>query len=356
MFSTLKLHFKQNKPLVMATLLSLLLHMLFLVDSTLQLPDTINDEQSFLKMRLVNLPAEKAAIPIKQSTSKAKPEKKTTKPEQTHPTIQPTPATPVTEETYSAPVAEAVTEPVTETMPTEIAAVDNIVALPAEIIPPPLPYQYVETAFDVYRNNDKSPAGKTLITFHLDQNNNYAIKSVTEANGLASIFFDTLQQKSEGVVNADGLRPNYYSYAYGNKKSQIANFAWSDGILVLHTAKGTKTETLSAGTQDLLSFMYQFMFKPPLESLSITMTNGKNLRTYTYSFEGEEFIETSFSSNLKTVHLIKTGSEEEKTEIWLAVDYKYLPIKIRKTEKDGSTVEQIMTNISTELMQQQNDE
>lgn len=356
MFSTLKLHFKQNKPLVMATLLSVLLHTLFLIDSTLQLPDDIDDNHAFIKMRIVSLPTEKITIPIKQSTSKAKPEKKTTKPEQTQPTIQPTPATPLAEETYSAPVAEAITEPVTETMPTEIAAADNTVALPAEVIPPPLPYQYVETAFDVYRNNDKSPAGKTLITFHLDQNNNYAINSVTEATGLASIFFDTLQQKSAGVVNADGLRPNYYSYAYGNKKSQIANFAWSDGILVLHTAKGTKTETLSAGTQDLLSFMYQFMFKPPLESLTVTMTNGKNLRTYTYSFDGEALIDSRFGLGLKTIHLTKAGSDDDKTEIWLAVDYKYLPVKIRKTEKDGSSVEQIMTNISTELMQQQNSE
>jgi hypothetical protein len=78
------------------------------------------------------------------------------------------------------------------------------------------------------------------------------------------------------------------------------------------------------------------------------MTNGKNLRTYAYSFEGEEMIDTKFSRHLKTVHLVKTGSEEDKTEIWLATDYKYLPIKIRKTEKDGTTVEQIMTNISTD--------
>ena len=354
MFSTLTLHFKQNKPLVTATLLSLLLHMLFLVDSTLQLPDTINDEHSFLNMRLVNLPAEKAAIPIKQTPRKSKPDTRARQPDQIKPdTIDPIAAAPIAEEPHNAPATDQVSEP---TLTDTVTSENLIASVPTEDTPPPTPYQHVETEFDVYRNNDKSPAGKTLITFHLDQNNNYAIKSVTEANGLASIFFDTLQQKSEGVVNADGLRPNYYSYAYGNKKSQIANFAWSDGILVLHTAKGTKTETLSAGTQDLLSFMYQFMFKPPLESLSITMTNGKNLRTYTYSFEGEEFIETSFSSNLKTVHLIKTGSEEEKTEIWLAVDYKYLPIKIRKTEKDGSTVEQIITNISTELMQQQNDE
>ena len=342
MFSTFKLHFKQNKPLIIATLLSLILHALFLIESPLQLPHTINDEHSFLKMRLVNLPAEKAAIPIKHTSRKAKPDKQATQTNQKHHnTITPI-AAPEAEELHNAPATEQISEPAS----TDTLAPDDATS---EVAPPPIPYEYVETEFDVYRNNDKSPAGKALITFKLDKNDSYSIKSSIEAKGLASIFFDTLQQKSVGSVTADGLRPDYYSYEYGNKKSQIANFAWSDGILVLHTAKGTKTENLTAGTQDLLSFMYQFMFKPPLESLSITMTNGKNMRTYTYSFEGEEFIETRFSSNLKTVHLIKTGSEEDKTEIWLAVDYKYLPIKIRKTEKDGSTVEQIVTNMFTRL-------
>jgi hypothetical protein len=348
MFNTLKLHFKHNKPLLIATLLSLLLHTLFLLESPLQLPNDMHDDHPFLKMRLVNLPPEITSIPIKQTTPKTRPDTQARQLDQVQAdTIDTIPAAPVAEEPHSAPANEQVSEPTL----TETVSPDNTAEIPSEIIPPPLPYQYVETEFDVYRNNDKSPAGKALITFSLDKNDNYAIKSSIEAKGLASIFFDTLQQKSEGSVTADGLRPNYYSYEYGNKKSQIANFAWSDGILVLHTAKGTKTENLAAGTQDLLSFMYQFMFKPPLESLSITMTNGKNLRTYTYSFEGEELIDTGFSSDLKTIHLIKTGSEEDKTEIWLAVDYKYLPIKIRKTEKDGSSIEQIVTNMSTKNSQ-----
>lgn len=350
MFSTLKLHFKQNKPLIIATLLSLLLHMLFLVESTLQLPGDIDDEHSLLEMRLVNLPAKKTALPIKQTTPKAKADRQAKRHEEKHPAItDPTRAAePVRDTSVIKPVTEAAPEPaLTEAPPSNnaTATIDTETAAPA------IPYEFAETVFDVFRNNNAAPAGKTTITFSLDKNNGYFIKSVTEAKGLASIFFDTLQQKSEGLITQDGLRPNYYSYEYGDKKSQVANFAWSDGTLILHTAKGKKTENLPTGTQDLLSFMYQFMFTPPLESFSITVTNGKNLRTYSYSFEGEEEIDTKFSRSLKTIHLVKTGSEEDKTEIWLATDYKYLPVKIRKTEKDGSTVEQIMTNISTEAPQ-----
>ncbi len=93
--------------------------------------------------------------------------------------------------------------------------------------------------------------------------------------------------------------------------------------------------------------MYQFMFTPPLESNAINITNGKTLRNYNYHFEGEEIIYSKFGA-LNAIHLIKSSANnEEKTELWLATDYKNLPIKIRKTEKNGSIIEQVITQINT---------
>ncbi len=122
MFSTLKLRCKQNKPLIIATLLSLLLHTLFLLESPLQLPDDINDDHPILKMRLVNLPPEKASIPIKQTIRKAKPDRLAAQPEQIEPdTIDQSTAAPVAEEQHSAPATEQVSEPTL----TESAAPDT---------------------------------------------------------------------------------------------------------------------------------------------------------------------------------------------------------------------------------------
>jgi len=47
------------------------------------------------------------------------------------------------------------------------------------------------------------------------------------------------------------------------------------------------------------------------------------------------------------VHLLKSSGDEEKTEVWLASDYQYLPVRIRKTEKDGTVIEQIAADIQT---------
>jgi hypothetical protein len=52
---------------------------------------------------------------------------------------------------------------------------------------------------------------------------------------------------------------------------------------------------------------------------------------------------------LRTWHIAKSAADgDEKTELWLAVDYRYLPVKIRQTDKDGTVTEQIATRFLLE--------
>jgi hypothetical protein len=45
---------------------------------------------------------------------------------------------------------------------------------------------------------------------------------------------------------------------------------------------------------------------------------------------------------------VHTGNDaDEKTELWLAIDYQHIPVKIVKTEKEGRYYEFIATRIST---------
>jgi hypothetical protein len=177
----------------------------------------------------------------------------------------------------------------------------------------------------------------------------YVLKSEVGAKGLASLFLGKLKQQSEGMVTEQGLRPSSYFYQYGDNedKMQRASFNWQAGELTMQNGKKTKTAPLVEGTQDLLSFMYQFMFVPPLEQMQLSIASGKKLGIYDYGFEGEETLSTKMGE-LRTIHIFRSrGDGDEKTELWLAVDYHYLPVKVRQTEKDGSVIEQIATRIST---------
>jgi len=343
----------QHKMLLLAALGSILLHITFLSEFSISLPQSVDDQQT-LDMHLVQQQT-------RQNNIQPAGKKYTPQPKHSTPKTSTVPQ-PVQDEAPAPADAVNSTENVQDVVSanTEQTGIEpenplSDLAEPAEIsqtdeVPDKPVYQHVETEFEVLRGGSTTAAGVTKIVFNIDANGRYSIISTTQAKGLASLFFGNLTQKSEGSVTADGLKPDFYSYQYGSdaKKSQTANFDWATNTLHMHSAKGENTAKLVTGIQDFLSFMYQFMFMPPLDSMQITMTNGKRLRTYAYSFEGEETVTTKLGE-LKTVHLLKSSGDEEKTEVWLASDYQYLPVRIRKTEKDGTVIEQIAADIQTRM-------
>lgn len=215
-------------------------------------------------------------------------------------------------------------------------------------------YTYVESYFDVRTDIDAAPdagaMGKAKIVFQLtDNNTRYQIDSVISPKGLAAIFIANLTQKSVGKITLRGLQPAQYLYQFGERadKTYHADFDWDHAQLNLTSIKGTQTVKLVDGTQDLLSFMYQFMYEPPLSNLQFHITNGKKLSPYSYLFEGEALVETKMGP-LNTIHIARENADQdEKTDLWLAVDYQYLPVKIRKTLKNGKVYELLARDLLT---------
>ena len=210
-------------------------------------------------------------------------------------------------------------------------------------------YQYVETDFDVRTKIDGAKEGSAKIVFNLTNGNQYQLTSLIKPDGFAALIVANLLQTSTGQLTKSGLQPYNYVYQYGNKvdKTYTAKFDWPAKKVDLITSKGTKTAEISDGAQDLLSFMYQFMYVAPLERMQISIATGKKLTSYNYSFSGEENINTPLGE-IKTIHIFHESEDsDEKTELWLALDYQYVPVKIRKTEKNGKVYELVANRIST---------
>lgn len=214
-------------------------------------------------------------------------------------------------------------------------------------LPPP---NYVETEFEVKRTGFGS--GKARYRFDLVGEGHYRLQSEIQAVGIASLAFSGKRiETSIGSVTEYGLRPDSYRYEIFSKpeKFQSADFDWVNHKLTLTTAKHNETLDLPEDTQDFLSFMYQFMFVPPLDRMQHTLTNGKTLHTIDYLFVSEDALTTKFG-NLNTMHIAKSsGDADEKTELWLAVDYRFIPVKILKIAKDGSGYELLVTRIDTDI-------
>lgn len=370
----LKLLFSRNKLLTLAFIASLLTHILLLSKFAFTLPE-LNEGQQPIEIRLVNVQAmQKSATQALENTSQeplveqvssiSKSERLVTSVSSTRVEKPELPIDNIEAEVVSdkekiqpfKPVInEAVTNPatlerLTERLTSEAHNETNEINKSSRITnftkkPAPHAYQYVETEFEDHHGDDPSNVGITLIIFNLDKNRTYTLKRISHT----PLVSNTLTESSEGIVTDKGLIPSFYSYQYGKdpNNSRSSRFVWSNDKLQMHSASADKTEDLMTGAQDSLSGMYQFMFSPPLDNAETTKTDGKKLMNDIYSVQGEEQILTKLGE-LNTLHLLKSGGDEE-TELWLGLDYQYLPVRIRKTEKNGNFIDQTITRIYTSL-------
>ncbi len=311
------------------------------IEARIQMPKVVVPESTQAKPEKAPVSTDKPKPKLKRLVHKPKP---VPQPEML-PVEEPK-AEAVTENTSTVPEAAPVQEP-TQTQdetPTEAPQIADTGLVINENA-----YRYVETYFNVSTKIDGRAEGKAKIVYDLMDERHYKITSLTEANGLAALFIGDLMQESEGELTKTGLQPHRYLYQYGDKedKTYLATFDWQNKSLLMVSSKSEKAVPLVEGSQDLLSFMYQFMFVPPLETMQIPITNGKKLRIYDYQFDGEVLL-TGELGEVNTLHISRSGQDpEERVEFWLAPSYQNIPIKIRKTEKDGKVYEMTATRINT---------
>lgn len=192
------------------------------------------------------------------------------------------------------------------------------------------------------------PVGEARHTLDIDDSHHYTLQTSIRTVGLASLFktFD-MNQKSSGTIGAQGLRPDKYSEGRTSDKgvqALTARFDWS-----------AKTLTFSAGNavplpdyaQDMLSFMYQ-LSQLPLDqpTVSIYISNGKKLEKYDLAVGAEEDILTR-NGKLRALPLRKIHAPgEEGLDVWLGMEYRLLPVKIRQIDRNGEIAgEMVITDI-----------
>jgi len=351
------------RRLVIALTFSLLLHLLLMTQFYITLPD-LNETKKVIEARLV-LPK---IIPNKSpSVADTKPlaeKKKTIKKPAIAPKLSPEPLSELESIIGDVPIMpnKLVQDVADEIKPVQLSPTDDTQqeveeskGEEAELIVNSNPYQYVESEFDVYTDKEtslkNSPAGKARIVYQrLPDTEQYRIESVIQAKGLAALIIPDLLQTSDGFLISSGLQPQHYLYQFGDKKNKTfsANFDWQNKKINLQGERSQQQLDLTEGTQDLLSFMYQFMFVAPLQNMQLSITNGKKVAIYDYSFEGEEIINTKMG-DIKTHHLTRSDAEgEKKTELWLASEYQYVPVKIRESGKNEKVYELLIKSLKTD--------
>ena len=176
----------------------------------------------------------------------------------------------------------------------------------------------------------------------------YSLHAETHTTGLVSLFKSYhLSQTSTGSVNSHGLRPDGYAEVKtdsSGKQATIATFDWP--AHKIHYADGQEN-VLPDQTQDVLSLPYHISQQPiNVTSIAIVLSKGKKISRQYISIGDEGTISTPMGE-LRTITLSKVhGANEEGLIIWLALEYRLLPVKILYLDKSGAiSANMVITDI-----------
>ena len=210
----------------------------------------------------------------------------------------------------------------------------------------PLP-KHAQLTFTVYKGVD-FPVGEARHKLEIDDNHHYTLQTNIRTVGLASLFktFD-MNQKSTGTISAQGMRPDEYTEGRVSDRGNqalTARFDWDHKKLDFSSGDNA---ALPLQAQDMLSFLYQ-LSQLPLDqpTVPIYISNGKKLEKYDLAVGTEEYILTR-NGKMRALPLRKIHAPgEEGLEVWLGLEYRLLPVKIRQIDRNGEIAgEMVITDI-----------
>ena len=188
------------------------------------------------------------------------------------------------------------------------------------------------------KKNSRSEVGVLNIDYIINKAN-YTISYEAKANGLSSLIYSKpLIQKSDGLIDENGLKPTYYIYQFGDKRRNEAFFDWKNKKLKIVRKNETQLFDLIENTQDQLSFMFQFMFLNPMNKMQVPITNAKIFKIYNYQYISEGQMKTDVG-DINYVQVAKFNYQDpERIDLWLAKDYGFLPFKVSIIDEDMSVI------------------
>jgi hypothetical protein len=206
----------------------------------------------------------------------------------------------------------------------------------------------VNLIYEATRNGQ--PFATVTETF-VQKDGRYKIESITKGLGIYALFGER-RLTSEGEVTADGLKPSHFELHQGDsaKRSLFADFDWAANVLKMKVKGEPRTAPLQKGSQDLSSFVYQFMFvQPKGEDFLLPVTTGKKLRTYHYKVVGRDIPLDVPAGKFKTIHMKDAGEDaaEDQKELWLGTESHFLPVRLTMVD-EGTKIVQTLTSLRAE--------
>jgi hypothetical protein len=160
----------------------------------------------------------------------------------------------------------------------------------------------------------------------------YKLTETWRGKGALSLRGEAVRS-SEGSIAADGLRPVKFEDKRTGRDMQHAEF-------------NAAAKTATPLRQDRLSFIWTFAFSPPKGPVTVKVTDSKGSTEYTYEPAGRERVKTP-AGEFDALKLVKRkhNPDDKGTEIWLAVERNYLPVRLLVIDKEGTRLDTLAAKI-----------
>jgi hypothetical protein len=205
-------------------------------------------------------------------------------------------------------------------------------------------------SYTLYYGDDRMPVG-TVVQLWEAGTDTYLLASEAESTGIVELLWpQRLRYVSRGKITARGMRPESFLASRtrrGRNEVAEARFDWSAGSLDYGHAGSKKSAPLPAGAQDLISAVFQYVLTPPAPGrYRMPITTGSRFDVYDIEVLVEESIETPLGV-LRTLPVrLASRPREGSLEVWLAPDYRNLPVRIRHYDRKGAfSGEQLVNEI-----------
>jgi hypothetical protein len=212
-------------------------------------------------------------------------------------------------------------------------------APPVSAIPP----RHIEIAYEITRNGT-SVADMLHRIEHNGQS--YLITETWKGKGILSLR-GTVVRTSRGLVTADGLKPLEFTDERSGRSRASAKFDWQAKTVTLQHRGEPRTEPLPAQAHDRLAFAFDFAFAPPRSGqVAFDLLDGRGLSRHVYSVAGHDRVKTP-AGEFEVLKVVR-GTDEDRTELWLATGLSYLPVRVLVLEKNGTRYDQVATKITAQ--------
>ncbi len=181
-------------------------------------------------------------------------------------------------------------------------------------------------------------------------NKKFSIETETRAALVGKI----LEAKSEGTIDEYGLAPAVFTQKRFRKPQTTTTFDRRTKTITF--TKSSQTYPIKGGEQDRSSAVWQLAaiargaqskFKPG-STWTFFVAGDDDAESWTFKVIKQEKIKTPLG-DLNAFHVVSmpaSDSKGQQLDIWLAPSQEWYPVRLRFTEDDKESIEQILQKIS----------